>query len=555
LDATTSTTPSAAPKLDPRPESAPARPWSLLLWAVLFAVAHTQGPLFYSNQNQYLLHGLAEGGLPYLDHDWLATTRDPTPVFSALVAFTYRHLNLNWLYVDYFLLLGVYFVSLVKLCDALPYTPRAGVARFGFLTLLVAVHAAAARLASAWLLGVDYPWYFQCGVANQYILGPGLQPSAFGILLITSLAAFVHGRPALAAALVALTATLHATYLLPGAMLTLAYMHVLWWGGRRRAAVLLGAGTLVAVLPVVAYSAIVFAPTSPGQFAEAQRLIAEMRIPHHAQMSRWLDRIAAAQVAWVGLALVLVRGTKLFPVLAIPAGIGLALSVVQAATGSPGLALLFPWRVSAVLVPVATAVVLARLFGWLARLSPGPVRLAWGAFTAVLIAVTAGGVAISYAGLGYAMSQDELPLLEYVRTHKQPGDVYLIPVSVPKTQGVARGTASTTFLPPPRATPRTALIAVDLQRFRVLTGAPIYVDYKSIPYKDVDVLEWYRRLQLVQDWYKVKDWGRVRDELVREGVTHVVVPADRDEGTQSLERVYDDGVYRVYRVRRDPAAQ
>src|SRR5690242_17866429 len=47
----------------------------VLAWVVLFAVAHTQCPLYYSNQNQYFLHGLAAGGLGYLNEDWLANTQ------------------------------------------------------------------------------------------------------------------------------------------------------------------------------------------------------------------------------------------------------------------------------------------------------------------------------------------------------------------------------------------------------------------------------------------------------------------------------------------------
>ena len=66
----------------------PALP-RLALVAVLaaaFAAAHTQAPLFFSNQNQYLLHGLAAAGYGHLSADWLSTTADPTPLFSAGVA-------------------------------------------------------------------------------------------------------------------------------------------------------------------------------------------------------------------------------------------------------------------------------------------------------------------------------------------------------------------------------------------------------------------------------------------------------------------------------------
>src|SRR5947209_1443964 len=95
--------------------ASPNRIGALLAWAIAFGVVHTQSPLFYSNQNQYLLHGLAEGGLGNLRDDWLANTQDPTPAFSALVAVTYRYFPAFLLHAEYFVLLMVYFLSLVAL--------------------------------------------------------------------------------------------------------------------------------------------------------------------------------------------------------------------------------------------------------------------------------------------------------------------------------------------------------------------------------------------------------------------------------------------------------
>ena len=46
----------------PNPDPSRPRLFLVLILAAGFAAAHTQSPLFYSNQNQYLLHGLAEAG-------------------------------------------------------------------------------------------------------------------------------------------------------------------------------------------------------------------------------------------------------------------------------------------------------------------------------------------------------------------------------------------------------------------------------------------------------------------------------------------------------------
>src|SRR3954468_3729461 len=81
----------------------------------LFAAAYGQAPLYYSNQNQYFLHGLARAGVGLLHEDWLANTLDPPPVFTALVALTARTLH-PWLFhLWYALLMGVYAAALLGL--------------------------------------------------------------------------------------------------------------------------------------------------------------------------------------------------------------------------------------------------------------------------------------------------------------------------------------------------------------------------------------------------------------------------------------------------------
>src|SRR5437016_5973332 len=79
-----------------------------LFCTLVFGVAYTQAPLYYSNQNQYFLHGLAWGGFGHLDEDWLAATADPTPLFSGLVAVTYRYLHLAFFHLYFLLALGLY---------------------------------------------------------------------------------------------------------------------------------------------------------------------------------------------------------------------------------------------------------------------------------------------------------------------------------------------------------------------------------------------------------------------------------------------------------------
>ena len=119
---------------------------------------------------------------------------------------------------------------------------------------------------------------------------------------------------------------------------------------------------------------------------------------------------------------------------------------------------------------------------------------------------------------------------------------------VPALVKATRGSLSSDFKPLAEKKTDAKVIPVDLQRFRLHTGTPIYVEFKSIPYKDTDVLAWRDRLYLAQSLQ-----GRFRDgeaaalaELRRLGITHVVVPAGSPIASAELAEVHGDAAYRVY---------
>lgn len=539
---------------------------SFLVWTLIFGLAYTQAPLYFSNQNQYFLHGLAQASRGYLNQDWLANTRDPTPVFSFLVMVVGRWLHECLFYGLYLVLLGLYFYSLMGIVDRCSAAALSNAKRFVLATLLVVIHAAVLRRASALLWGVDYPWYFQAGIAGQYLLGFGLQPSACGVFLLVSIAAFLRDRPWHAAFWACLAAILHATYLIAAGLLVFAYQLSMLRAGRGRQALFVGLGALLLVTPVIYHSWVKFAPSSPEMFAEAQRILAHERIPHHADPDRWCDAIAWGQIAWIVAAIPLTWRTRLFGILATAFGGSLLLTIAQLITGSDTLALLFPWRTSALLIPLATTVILLRIVQLVGAATDkeGPlpdgrgsencanVSIALRCGCGVVLALcTLGGAAINVFGWGYYTSPEEVPLLDYVRSHKQERETYLLPVEIPNTAAGPRGAASRNknFTPAPRRDPNSPHIAVDLQSFRLSTGAPIYVDFKSIPYQDAEVLEWRRRLLWTKELYAHTHWTDAQlAELTSAGITHVVVPGNRSAPNAKLQIEFKDSAYQLYRV-------
>jgi hypothetical protein len=497
---------------------------------------------YYSNQNQYFLHGLARAGYGNLNEDWLANTTDPTPVFSAGIALGYRLGSWTFQAVQ-FAAIVVYFLSVWKLIGAVRLLPKTVAGKLLFAGLLTLSHAAILRVASDRVLGADYPWFFQCGLANQYLLGAGLQPSVAGVLLVTALAAYASGRPVLACGLAAAVNVVHATYLLPSAMLVAGMLvGVLRVEGAKKGFLAGGLALLIA-LPVAFYQMYTFGPTGDySNFEHARWIIAYERIPHHTRPARWFDAAAGFQMVWMLLGFAALIRTRLQLPLVVALGLATLGTTAVVIYPSTTLTLLFPWRVTSVLIPVATAVLIAQGTLWLESRP----NLSAATGLVVLFVCLMGAGAVYYFRLGYREPAAENAVLDYIRQHKQKGDVYLTPARFAKPTS-ARGVYSLTFAPP---TDPTATVYFELARFRLATGAAQYIDFKSIPYRDDEVLEWHHRISQCVTWFGTTDWDAAGtiDEIAREGITHVVAPVALKLKSKRLAVLADAGAYRVYRI-------
>jgi hypothetical protein len=333
-------------------------------------------------------------------------------------------------------------------------------------------------------------------------------------------------------------------------MVTLGMMAALagerFWGESIR----VGAVTLALVLPITLFVLFRFGATSAEAFAQSQDILVNVRIPHHARVDLWLDLVAKIQIAWIALGMILAGRGRLMIILGVALAIGGALTVIQVAFSSRTLALLFPWRVSAVLVPLATAVIIARLvaFRWLPleRMFP---RILCAAIIGVLVAA---GLWISIEREAYRTVDDEAPLMDFVRSTARSGDVYLLPVRIPDLAASTRGSLSSDFKPLAAKRADARIIPVDLQRFRLGAAVPIYVDFKSIPYKDVQVLEWYERLKRAERWHETIRAGKlssVLPELHAHGVSHLVLqPSSPPLEADVVHKIYEHPAYEVYRL-------
>ena len=508
------------------------------LTGLFFALFYSQLPLFSKAQNTYFLHGLAKSGLGYLDRDWLATTVDPFPLFSLLVEFTFRYLSKYLFHIYYVILLWIFFVGIWGIVSrSFDFDIKTGKEKYKFgLMLLLLINIPAVNSVVYGLSGISLLNTFQYGVAGQRLTGLVFQPCNFGILIVLSIYLLLCDRPFPAVAIANLAALFHSSYLLSAFVVTAVGMVSLFKGEgnikrKMRKPLLLGIFSFLSILPILIYIYIMFSPTSPDIYNRAQDLLANVRIPHHAKPAVWFSGLTVIKIVIMATALVLVRKKKIFPVLASFFGFSLGLSLLQVITGWRILALLFPWRISVILVPVSSAIVVGYIIDvFFKTFTPGrgfkKVLHAAAAMTVIGVAFLSVYTAVNSHKRFY--HNEWVGMMKFVKAAKKPGDLFLVP------PGVNQET--------------------DMQNFRLFTGAPVLVDYKSHPYKDSEIIEWFDRIDTARNFYYNGREGRELCALLEKitadyGITHVVTGAEYPLDCEITETIYRDAYYSVSRIR------
>lgn len=480
----------------------------------MFLLLMEQDPLFTSNQNTKFLHGMAQAGWGALRHDWLAGTKDGLPLFSGLVRAMHA-----WLppYVTYAM-----FAALASVC----FFSLEGILRLT-LRITCGSRCHACLCASIVIVLACCPeWY--AGVAGQYLLGSYLQPCVFGVFILLSVRWFLERREAAASTALALASIMHPAYLFLAAVLLVAYGVELHRAGRAWKAHLMMCGPcLVCISGYLVYLGLVFRPTSPELFEQAVHILTVKRIPHHSLASVWAGPEAYGKLVLALAAVYVLRGKALGRLLGWLTAASLLLTLLQVTTGSKALALVAPWRASVVIVPLA----LFSLIAWLLLRLPEPSAEAcsegrkrlYVAFGLLFVILAVRGVMINFEALRTYQTGPEMAVLRWLEAHKKASDVYCIPV---------RDQA--------------------FEKFRLETGAPAFVNWKSHPYKDVEVLEWDARIALAEQLERSSqgELPFILDRLRAQGrVTHILVRQPPPwPGAPGLEQVFADPAYVLFRI-------
>ncbi|MCJ7682584.1 MAG: hypothetical protein MUP70_17780 [Candidatus Aminicenantes bacterium] len=497
------------------------------LLALLFAFALGQDPLYTSNQNNYFLYGLAKAEKGRLAEDWTANTSDPVPLFSAVVAFVYHHLHPFFFHVIYGLITMAYFLALLMIAGALDRMRRGPPFWYLFSAILIVLHSRALLLLGEKFLGIHINRLLLDGVADQYVLGRYLQPSTAGVFLLLAVGLFMRRRLFAAAFSLGAAVLIHPTYLFPAALLTLALMG--WTAFREKTPVrglMFGAVVLLFAVPNLLYVILKLDALTADSSSAAHTVLSLIRMPQHADPMVWVDGYAIVCLALIAAAFLVVRKTSLAWIIGLSFSAALVLTVARVLTGSLSLSLLFPWRVTAVLAPLALTIVLFWLMDILVQngpLVPMPSRSSRFLIFGLSALLALSGLIYSGRFLHSRYHDGRADLFSDVRENCGERDLYLIPV--------------------------------DMESFRLATGCPVFVDWKSIPFRSAEILVWYERLQRAEVIYfqlERQSGDLLQKTAHKYGLTHVVFKGDTSlEMLDVLVPVYKKNGYSIARIRLD----
>lgn len=169
---------------------------NVVVLTVLFCLAYSWKPLYYSNQNDYFLHGMAKAGYGFLSYDWILNKREFMPLVTFIVYLTTKYLAQIWFYVYWFLLGGIYIHSLLGIgCffSRISYGSKLYYMLFSMLTFfhsrLFYELFEKGQSFFPWLKGHfnEGALFLHWGVANQYVMNTYFQPSLFGVFIFLGL--------------------------------------------------------------------------------------------------------------------------------------------------------------------------------------------------------------------------------------------------------------------------------------------------------------------------------------------------------------------------------
>lgn len=461
---------------------------------LLILVTQSFRTIPFNNQNEYYLHAYADTHPEYFQNDWFVKTEPKHIDFSALIRGFY---NLNIIevgsYVVQIILSAIFYYSFLVFIQ---FTlKQIGTKRSEFvykyaniisiITLIAIIIARDSRIVGS-ILGPTplYSWWGlfwnMFGVADQFLTtGDYLQASEFGVLILLAIAVALKERWYLGAVLLGITVNFSFTYAIHAGVLVVIFAG--WLAARKQyrqafwSLFIFG----ILVLPVTLHAATFLGdPLSSA----ANEIWAVYAFPNHSLPSIFWHNGQAIKLVTILIGCIACLYLRLY-LLALVQGFGLAyvtggLLYVDL-TNDYMIAILFPWRASVYLVPVASTIIATiALIVLVMIISPILIKyeskIKFTQILLVLFLIVETSLFVSWhTGKNTEIDPRKI-MFDQIFEVSDPEDVVLLPVDPKGFFANAR---------------------MGMRR-------PIYVDRKTVPILGTEVVEWWERLQFARLFYE-----------------------------------------------------
>jgi len=335
-----------------------------LLMGLFLTLVYPFQPLFSGNQNVYFLWAFAKTGVGSLPLDPLLQQADPFPLFSFLIYSLITFLKPWIVYILYSLIGSIYTYSIFGITNIFYGIYKRHL--LPFTALFLVLHAS-----EIWgsflrlLLNLDLRWIWDSGLAEQGVLRGYFQPSVFGVFLILSIYRFLKKDERGAFLSLAIAGIFHANYLFFGGIMGLIYFGYLVKKGDLRQTLLWSIVAISFTLPYLVYTASQFIPSSTeeGSLLNSAVQLTMTNNPH-LDLSLWLNVKTFLQFLILFIFLFLHRNNTLGKLSLMLFSIFSILSIIAFTTKSTLLLSLNPWRISAILFPIASMLTFWKIFSF-----------------------------------------------------------------------------------------------------------------------------------------------------------------------------------------------
>jgi hypothetical protein len=330
------------------------------LMGIVLTIIYPMQELFSGNQNIYFLWGMADLLPNAFAADPLLISPNPYPAFSWLITlFPIRFLSF-WTTAIYVFLSFIYSFSLFGIADRIAPLYKNRTQFFSFVTLFLFLHSS-----PIWgtyfnlVFDVDLRWVWDSGIAEQGVLRGYLQPSVFGVFLLLSLYQVMRRNYALAILCIAPAAAFHASYVFLGGIMTILILLQSNFGKKNLLA------AVILLLLVLPYSYYIFSNfvqvDETMKMAINQAVMAGYDENIHINPANWLGPKLYLQLLCMVIGAIALWKTHLRTVILGVIVFGILLTALAYVVDNTTLISLNPWRVSILIMPIASIAILSSI--------------------------------------------------------------------------------------------------------------------------------------------------------------------------------------------------